>query len=157
MLVLTRKIDEHVVIDGHIKVQVLRVKGNSVRIGIEAPRHVSIRRGELETQGNAQGKTQNPGAGGSSPSDDPDHRIAGQLAARDTVIEMDGVWIEFELPMADINSPETNERVTPDLAAQETTVQPSAADNASPGTTARPPRFRSGGLASWYRSVRPKR
>ena len=47
MLVLTRKQDESIVIDGRITVRILRLKGNSVRVGIDAPADVHIRRGEL--------------------------------------------------------------------------------------------------------------
>lgn len=47
MLVLSRKIDDEIIIDENITVRVLRVKGNTVRIGITAPGDVSIMRGEL--------------------------------------------------------------------------------------------------------------
>lgn len=47
MLVLNRKCDQEILIDGNICVKVLSVKGNTVRIGIEAPGEVSILRGEL--------------------------------------------------------------------------------------------------------------
>ncbi len=47
MLVLTRKAGEKIVIDNHIVVQVIRIDGNRVRIGIEAPSDVNIRRQEL--------------------------------------------------------------------------------------------------------------
>ena len=48
MLVLSRKTDQEVVIGGNIRLTVLRVKGNTVRLGIEAPRDIRIVRGELE-------------------------------------------------------------------------------------------------------------
>ncbi len=48
MLVLTRKKDQTIVIDGQITIKLLRTKGNSVSLGIEAPPEVSIRRAELE-------------------------------------------------------------------------------------------------------------
>lgn len=47
MLVLTRKIQEQIVIGENIKVTILRVKGNTVRVGIEAPRQVRVVRSEL--------------------------------------------------------------------------------------------------------------
>jgi carbon storage regulator CsrA len=47
MLVLTRKTGERIVIAGGITIEVLQTQGNRVRIGIEAPRGVSIRRQEL--------------------------------------------------------------------------------------------------------------
>ena len=47
MLVLSRKLDQSIVVGGNIKIQVLKVSGNTVRIGIEAPKDVKILRGEL--------------------------------------------------------------------------------------------------------------
>jgi carbon storage regulator CsrA len=47
MLVLTRKLQEKIRIGNDITITVLRVKGNTVRIGVEAPRDVRVVRGEL--------------------------------------------------------------------------------------------------------------
>ncbi len=47
MLILSRKQNETIVIDGQIELEVLRIKGNTVRIGIKAPRSVKVLRGEL--------------------------------------------------------------------------------------------------------------
>ena len=47
MLVLSRKAQEAIVIDNEITVTVLEVRGNHIRIGIEAPTDVAIRRREL--------------------------------------------------------------------------------------------------------------
>ena len=48
MSVLTRSIGERLIInDGEIKLSVLEVKGNQVRIGIDAPRDVSVHREEV--------------------------------------------------------------------------------------------------------------
>lgn len=47
MLVLTRKRGEQIEIAGQIRVTVVGVQGNRVRLGIDAPDHVSIRRGEI--------------------------------------------------------------------------------------------------------------
>jgi carbon storage regulator CsrA len=47
MLILARKQNESIVVSGHIRIKVLEVKGNTVRIGIEAPQEVKILRGEL--------------------------------------------------------------------------------------------------------------
>jgi len=47
MLVLTRKLHEQILIGSDITVTIVRVHGNAVRIGIEAPRHVRVIRGEL--------------------------------------------------------------------------------------------------------------
>jgi len=47
MLVLSRRIGESVVIGDNITVTVLDVRGDVVRIGIEAPRSVAVNRAEL--------------------------------------------------------------------------------------------------------------
>jgi carbon storage regulator len=47
MLVLSRKAEESIVIDNQIQVVVLGVRGNTVRIGVDAPFKISIRRMEL--------------------------------------------------------------------------------------------------------------
>jgi carbon storage regulator CsrA len=47
MLVLSRKQDQEIIIGDNIKIKVLRVKGNTIRLGIEAPREVKVVRGEL--------------------------------------------------------------------------------------------------------------
>lgn len=47
MLVLTRKRDETVQIGDGITITVVRINGNMVRIGIEAPRDVPVHRGEV--------------------------------------------------------------------------------------------------------------
>ena len=47
MLILTRKIGESVIINEDITVTVLGVKGNQIRIGVDAPRHVSVHREEI--------------------------------------------------------------------------------------------------------------
>ena len=47
MLVLSRKADESIVIDERITITVLEVRGNQIRLGIEAPKEISIMREEL--------------------------------------------------------------------------------------------------------------
>ncbi len=47
MLVLTRKADQKLVIGSDIVVTVLEIRGNRVRLGIEAPREVPVHRSEL--------------------------------------------------------------------------------------------------------------
>jgi carbon storage regulator len=49
MLVLSRKNGESIVIGGGITVKVLRVKGNVVQLGIDAPKEVPIQGSELRT------------------------------------------------------------------------------------------------------------
>lgn len=47
MLVLARRIGERIVIDDQIIVEVLQVKGNRIRLGIQAPSGFSVLREEL--------------------------------------------------------------------------------------------------------------
>ena len=47
MLILTRRIGEAVMIGDEISVTVLRVKGNQVRLGVSAPKSVSVQREEI--------------------------------------------------------------------------------------------------------------
>lgn len=47
MLVLTRKLNERIVIGDKIRITVVGIRGNHVRIGIEAPTDVTILRDEL--------------------------------------------------------------------------------------------------------------
>jgi len=47
MLVLSRKKDESIVLDGQIEITVLKIKGNTVRLGIKAPSNIKVLRGEL--------------------------------------------------------------------------------------------------------------
>jgi carbon storage regulator len=48
MLVLTRKPGQRLMIGDNVVVTILSVRNGQVRVGIEAPRSVSIRREELE-------------------------------------------------------------------------------------------------------------
>lgn len=47
MLVLSRKLNEKIVIDGGIVVTVVKIEGGQVRLGIEAPGHVKVYREEI--------------------------------------------------------------------------------------------------------------
>jgi carbon storage regulator len=47
MLVLTRKRDESIVIGDDIKITVVDIRGDQVKLGIEAPREISIHREEV--------------------------------------------------------------------------------------------------------------
>ena len=47
MLVLSRKQDQEILIGDQIKITILKTRGNTVRLGIEAPRDVKVIRGEL--------------------------------------------------------------------------------------------------------------
>ncbi len=47
MLVLTRSVGETIVIDGNIRVTVMGVQGDRVRVGIDAPENVRVDRQEV--------------------------------------------------------------------------------------------------------------
>jgi carbon storage regulator len=56
MLILSRKLNESIVIDGRIIVKIVRVDGEVVKVGIEAPKDVPVHRQEVyeEIQKNNQ-------------------------------------------------------------------------------------------------------
>ncbi len=47
MLVLSRKKDESIIIDDNIVITVVEIRGDKVRLGIQAPREVPIHRSEI--------------------------------------------------------------------------------------------------------------
>ncbi len=47
MLVLTRKVNEEIIIAGSIRVKILEINGSRIRLGISAPDHVSVVREEI--------------------------------------------------------------------------------------------------------------
>ena len=47
MLILSRKLNESIVIDGRIIVRIMRVDGEVVKVGIEAPKSVPVHRQEV--------------------------------------------------------------------------------------------------------------
>lgn len=63
MLILTRKAEQGIVIDGKVVVRLLAIDGERVKIGIEAPRSVSVLREELlvEVAGENQAAARLPG------------------------------------------------------------------------------------------------
>lgn len=56
MLILTRRVNEAIVIAGGVTVTVLEIKGGQVRIGIDAPLSIPIHRGELIAKARKEGE-----------------------------------------------------------------------------------------------------
>ena len=56
MLVLSRKKNESIVINGKITVTVVEIRGDKVRLGIEAPMEVPVHRQEVYERIRAQGE-----------------------------------------------------------------------------------------------------
>jgi len=50
VLVLSRKIDEKIIIDDRIEITVVELENGRVRLGIEAPQNMEIVRGELYSE-----------------------------------------------------------------------------------------------------------
>ena len=68
MLILTRRVGETVMIGNDVTVTILGVKGNQVRVGINAPKNVAVHREEIyerikrEQQGDSQGQSRTESA-----------------------------------------------------------------------------------------------
>ena len=59
MLILTRRVGESVMIGEDVTITVLRVKGTQVRLGVTAPRTVSVQREEVS----GRSRPEEPGTG----------------------------------------------------------------------------------------------
>ena len=64
MLILTRRVGETVMIGNEVTVTVLGVKGNQVRIGVNAPKDVAVHREEIyeRIKREEDGEGRSPGA-----------------------------------------------------------------------------------------------
>ena len=87
MLILTRRINETLNIGDDVQVTVLGIKGNQVRIGINAPRDVPVHREEIyqrikrEERGDDESQNQQ----GDDYTSDHDHRGADYFSDEDSV------------------------------------------------------------------------
>lgn len=96
MLVLTRRAGESVMIDGHIEIKVLRIRGNQVHLGIDAPTETMVNRHEVWVrlqQDAADGV--GAAAGGKVP---PVNGIAPEACAQAPVVHEDGLAVEVVTP-----------------------------------------------------------
>jgi len=69
MLILTRRVGETVMIGEEVSVTILGVKGNQVRVGINAPKNVAVHREEIFERIKSEG------------SDGPEARESGSMRA----------------------------------------------------------------------------
>jgi carbon storage regulator len=54
MLILTRREGESVLIGDEVTITVLRVKGNQVRLGVNAPKNIAVQREEISERVRAE-------------------------------------------------------------------------------------------------------
>lgn len=76
MLVLSRRVGESVVIGDDVTITILEVRGDVVRVGIDAPRSVSVHRAELLAQ------LEDSNRESASPSDDAVASLSQALKAK---------------------------------------------------------------------------
>lgn len=71
MLVLSRKVDEQIIIDSNIRVTVVSIRGNQVRLGFEAPPRIPILREELRRSGSGNDTDRDHAGGIQEAADSP--------------------------------------------------------------------------------------
>jgi carbon storage regulator len=60
MLILTRRVSESLMIGDEVTITVLGVKGNQVRLGVNAPKDVAVHREEIYERIRAEGAAEDP-------------------------------------------------------------------------------------------------
>ena len=70
MLILTRRVGETLMIGDDVTVTVLGVKGNQVRIGVNAPKDVSVHREEIYERIKKEQQLQQQGLAGTAPAEE---------------------------------------------------------------------------------------
>jgi len=87
MLILTRRINETLNIGDDVQVTVLGIKGNQVRIGINAPRDVPVHREEIYQRIKREERvdSEEDAQGGDAYSSDHDHRGADYFSDDDSI------------------------------------------------------------------------
>ena len=86
MLILTRRINETLNIGDDVQVTVLGIKGNQVRIGINAPRDVPVHREEIYQRIKREERVDSgDGKGGDDYSSDHDYRGADYFSDDDSI------------------------------------------------------------------------
>jgi len=92
MLVLTRKLNQSIRIGDSITISVLRVRGNTVQLGIQAPKEVHVLRSELLAKGKQiDSATQLPAAEA--------HSELGEAATSADEEEAEGVTLDVNLSL----------------------------------------------------------
>ena len=67
MLVLSRRKNEKIVINGEITLTVVEIRGDKVRLGVEAPREVRVNRWEIHQAIQRENDLANAAASGAQP------------------------------------------------------------------------------------------